>query len=171
MVALQPLIQPYLAAEANAVELCSLVILSLLSSFNVASLSRISGNVGCVLCCIVSCHCFHVFWSCLFGQGGADPRNDILDAITVALLFVPFIIGGLAWMYHRCVTVSTTSKPPSEAPPMDTVTTRLLLHHSGDEKRQPVSATFSISQHHPTTITNTHDITIATSALSTSNTE
>jgi hypothetical protein len=34
--------------------------------------------------------------------GGASPGNTILDQLTLALLIIPFIIGGICYLYQHC---------------------------------------------------------------------
>jgi hypothetical protein len=75
LVFLHPLLQPFQSIEANIIETITLLSLMALATFNVASSSRVSG--------------------------GADPRNDILDQITVALLLIPFIAGCIIWIYDK----------------------------------------------------------------------
>jgi hypothetical protein len=37
----------------------------------------------------------------LYLFGGADPRDDILDRITISLVILPFVIGMVAYGYHK----------------------------------------------------------------------
>jgi hypothetical protein len=75
MLLLHPIIIPFEAKEANIVEMVNLLTLAIISSFNVALSSRLSG--------------------------GADPNNDTLDHLVIALLIIPFITAVIAFIYNK----------------------------------------------------------------------